>query len=73
MAKKVSDRRLWILLIDRNIRQSELRKSFGLSSSAVLSLRRGNPVSMETLLRICERLDCDFGDIMEAVTVAEEK
>lgn len=64
---QVSYKKLWKLLIDKNIKQSELRKIAVLSPSTVTKLHNNQSVSVEMLLRICEALDCDFGDIMEAV------
>lgn len=64
---QVSYNKLWKLLIDKNIKQSELRKIVDLSPSTVTKLHSNKAVSVEMLLRICVALNCDFGDIMEAV------
>lgn len=64
---QVSYKKLWKLLIDKNIKQSELRKIAALNPSTVTKLHNNQSVPVEMLLRVCEALGCDFGDIMEAV------
>jgi len=64
---KVSYNKLWKLLIDRNIKFSELGKSAVLASGTLSKMRKNETVSMETLLKICEVLECDFADIIEVI------
>lgn len=52
-------------MIDKNINKSQLRKSAGISTNAVAKLGRNEPVSMETLSKICSAMQCNVGDIME--------
>ena len=56
---KISYKKLWMLLIEKDITKPQLRKD----------LNKGEDVALSVLLRICEYLDCDIGDICEAVRV----
>ena len=60
----VSYNGLWKLLIDKNMKKVDLIKTAGISSSTLAKMGKGEPVSMEVLGRICENLQCDFGDII---------
>ncbi len=64
---KISYKKLWVLLIERDIPKSALRLEIGLSPSTVSKLTKGEEVALSVLLRICDYLDCDIGDICEAV------
>ena len=64
---QVSYNKLWKLLIDKNMKKSQLRNSVGASKSTFAKLSKNKNVSLQILLSICEYLQCDFGDIMEAV------
>ena len=59
--------KLWKLLIDKDLKKSELRSVAKLSSSTIAKLNRGENVSTAVLLKICSALQCDVGDIMEAI------
>lgn len=61
----VSYNRLWKLLIDKKINQSDLRKFADISPNTMTKLRRDETVNLTILGRICEVLDCDYGDIIE--------
>lgn len=63
----VSYKKLWVLLIDRDIKKSSFRKELNLSSGTWTKLNKGEEVSLSILLRICDYLNCDIGDICEAV------
>lgn len=64
----VSYKKLWKLLIDREMTKSELRREAGLSTNVVAKMGKGESVSIEALEKICCLLHCDIGDIMEIVT-----
>ena len=68
----ISYNKLWKLLIDRGMNISDLRKLVGMSSGSLAKLGKNEPVSMDIILRICQKLNCDIGDIME-VTESTEK
>ncbi len=64
---KISYKKLWVMLAEREISKASFRKDLGLSAGTYTKLNRGNEVSLSILLRICDWLDCDIGDICEAV------
>ena len=61
----VSYNKLWKLLIDKNMKKSDLRKKAGISSSTLAKLTNGENVTTDVLVKICTALQCDIGDIME--------
>ena len=63
----VSYKKLWKLLIDKNMKKEDLRLSAGLTSTAIAKLGRNEDVSTKILLKICKALDCDLADIVEIV------
>lgn len=64
---KASYKKLWKLLIDKEMSKGDLHKKSGLSSSTMTKLRKGEDVSMEALRKICIALDCNIEDIVEFV------
>lgn len=64
---KVSYKKLFKLMIDREIKKGELAQSTSLSSSTISKLAKNENVSMDVLIRICTVLNVDFGEIMELV------
>lgn len=69
---KVSYKKLWMQLIQKDITKSTLRKDLGFSTSTMSKLNKGEEVSLSVLLRLCDYLNCDIGDICEAVRVTTE-
>ena len=67
----VSYNNLWKLLIDRNINKTELRTKTDISSSTMAKLTNQEMVAMPVLEKICAELDCNIGDIMQFVDLAE--
>lgn len=61
----ISYNKLWKLLIDRGMNKGDLRKLVNMSSASLAKLGKNEPVSMDIILRICQKLNCDIGDIME--------
>lgn len=59
--------KLWKILIDKKMNKSQLRELSHISTNAVAKLGKNEPVSMETLDKICKAFKCDIGDIMEFV------
>lgn len=57
--------KLWKILIDRNMRKEDLRKSAGITTTAMAKLGRNETVHMDILLKICKVLDCKMDDIVE--------
>lgn len=64
---RFSYNKLWKLLIDRGINKKTLREMSGISATSVAKLGKGGNVNTDVLLRICNALNCDVGDIMEFV------
>ena len=64
---KISYKKLWVLLIEKEISKPKLRKDLKLATGTMSKLNKGEEVALSILLRICEYLDCDIGDICEAV------
>ena len=65
---RFSYNKLFKLLIDRGINKKTLREMSGISSISVAKLGKGGNVNTDVLLRICNSLNCDIGDIMEKRT-----
>lgn len=63
----LSYNRMWKLLIDKKMSKADLRKAADIAPNTMTKLRRDETVNLAILGRICETLDCDFGDIMEYV------
>lgn len=64
---KISYKKLWILLVEREISQAQLRKDLSIATGTMTKLRRNEEVALSVLLRICDYLDCNIGDICDAV------
>ena len=62
---KISYKKLWHLLIDKNMTKTELQKAANLSWGSVARLNHGENIGTDILLRICKVLDCELNDIME--------
>ena len=60
----VSYNKLWKLLVDKKMSKFDLRKIIEVSPNTMTKMRKDEMVSMAVLARICEKLDCDFGDII---------
>lgn len=64
----VSYKKLWKLLIDRDMKKKDLCAKAGISQASVTKMGRNGHVTTEILLKICAALDCQVGDIMEIVS-----
>lgn len=64
---KISYKKLWIRLAEREISKATLRKDLNIATGTMTKLRRNEEVALSILLRICEYLDCNIGDICDAV------
>lgn len=70
---KVSYNKLWKLLIDRRMKRVEMRDAAGISSFTLARLGKDECVSMRVLVRICEALHCNIGDIVDVLPDEGEK
>ncbi|NMB41006.1 MAG: helix-turn-helix transcriptional regulator [Firmicutes bacterium] len=64
---KTSYKKLWKLLIDRDMLKKDLRKAAGISTASMAKLGKGENVTTDVLVKICKALDCDISDIVEIV------
>ena len=62
----VSYKKLWKLLIDKDMKKKDLRIATGMTTTALAKLGKNETVSMDVMLRICKVLQCNIGDIMDA-------
>lgn len=70
---RMSYNKLWKLLIDKNMKKSDLRKKAGISSSTLAKLTNGENVTTDVLIKICNELKCNVSDIMEFIPDEESK
>lgn len=63
----VSYKKLWKMLIDKDMKKTDLQKSSGVSWASITKLSKNETVSMDVLFKICTVLECDIGDIMELI------
>ena len=66
---KISYKKLWILLIEKDISQATFRKDLNIATGTMTKMRKNEEVALSILLRICEYLDCNIGDICDAVRI----
>ena len=64
----VSYKKLWKLLIDRDMKKRDLQETAGISSSSIAKLSKNNYVSMDVLVKVCTALNVDFADVIEIVS-----
>ena len=64
---RISYNKLWKMLIDNNMNKSDLKEQAGISSASLAKLGKGDNITTDVLLRICEAMDCRIEDILETV------
>ena len=64
---------MWIVLIERDISPSDFRKDLNIATGTMTKLRRNEEVALSVLLRICEYLKCNIGDICDAVKIEKNE
>lgn len=64
---RISYNKLWKMLIDENMKKSDLKEKAGISSASLAKLGKGDNITTDVLLRICEAMDCHLDDIMETI------
>ena len=69
----VSYKRLWKLLIEKDMKKKDLVKTAHISTYTVNKLNRGDNVNTDTLVKICSALNCAIEDIMEIIPDSGEK
>lgn len=63
----ISYKKLWKLLIDRDMKKKDLQKIAGISSATITKLGKNENVNTEVLEKICRALECDISNIMEII------
>ncbi|MCI5820106.1 MAG: helix-turn-helix transcriptional regulator [Acidaminococcus sp.] len=66
----ISYKKLWKLLIDKDMKKEDLRIKAGISTNTMAKLGKNENVNTDMLVKICSALDCDIADIME---ITEDK
>jgi DNA-binding Xre family transcriptional regulator len=66
--RKASYKKLWKLLIDRDMNKKMLAEASHISMSSLTKLVKGESINVEILIKICNALNCEMGDIMELVS-----
>lgn len=61
----ISYKPLWHTLMERNMRKEDLRFAADLTTNMIANMGKGKHISMETLTKICETLDCDISDVIQ--------
>ena len=75
---EVSYKKLWKILIDKDMKKKDLQAKAGISWASVTKMSKGKTVSMDVLMKVCQYLECNIGDIMDLIpiegeTVSEDK
>lgn len=63
----ISYKKLWKLLIDKDMKKKDLQQSAGVSAASITKLGKNENVNTEIIEKICVALQCDISDIMEMV------
>lgn len=63
----ISYKKLWKLLIDKDMKKKDLQAAAGISSASVTKLAKNENVNTEVLQKVCTALSCDISDIMEMI------
>lgn len=64
----ISYKKLWKLLIDKDMSAVDLRLATGIAPNTMTKLRRDEEVSMAVLVKICTALNANIGDIMDFIS-----
>ena len=64
---EVSYKKLWKIMIDKEMKKKDLQSSAGISWASVAKLSKGETVSMDVLMKVCKALECNIGDIMDLI------
>ena len=70
---KISYKKLWILLIEKDLTKAKMRKDLKIATGTMSKLNRNEEVALSVLIRICEYLNCDIGDVCSVVNTKGEE
>ena len=65
---KLSYKKLWVKLVEMDMKKTEFAKKAGISSASVAKLGKGANITTDVLVKICEYLKCDIADIVEVIS-----
>ncbi len=68
----ISYKKLWVLLIEKDITRAQMRRDLKIATGTMSKLNKGEEVALSVLLRICEYLECDIGDVCSVVKPKKE-
>ena len=68
----ISYKKLWVLLIEKDITRAQMRKDLKIAAGTMSKLNKGEEVALSVLVRICEYLDCDIGDVCSVLKPQKE-
>ena len=63
----ISYKKLWKLLIDKDMKKKDLQKAAGISATSITKLGKNENLTTAVLVKICNALDCDISEIMEVI------
>ena len=63
----ISYKKLWKLLIDKDMTKMDLRRATGVSTATIARMSKDEPVSMEVLMKVCKVLHCNVGDVVDVI------
>ncbi len=63
----VSYSKLWKKLIDLGMKKKDLKEQTGIGSTTLTKLNNNEPVSMDVMIKICEALHCNIGEVMDVI------
>lgn len=69
---EISYKKLWKVLIDKDMKKKDLQAAAGISWASVTKLSKGESVSMKVLMKVCKTLECNIGDIMDLIPEENE-
>ena len=67
--RRESYKKLWKLLIDKDMNKKALSEAANVSMSVLAKMGKGETVTVETLVKICNAIDCEVGDIIELIEI----
>ena len=70
---RISYRPLWVILAEREMTKKELREKSGISTASLAKLGKGEDLTTDVLLKICETLNCNINEIVETVSNENEE
>ena len=69
---EISYKKLWKILIDKDMKKKDLQAAAGISWASVTKLSKNETVSMDVLMKICKVLECNIGDIVDLIPMEKE-